>query len=185
MQQSQDDAPSLWKPLLCGYVCSHTSGKALIRSDIPTDGLRQISSMLFLTYFHSSLLKNSLITARGILHSRPTFTAGSSPFIIILRTCWQVVRRKSAVSLTVRISFMPMDHAFYFQWTNALRFVVLYRCNCAAYGQTPFESPSCHIDLLMARCCILQHTASVLACPFRTDGRPPQLCKSLSCCCNR
>lgn len=46
-----------------------------------------LAEMNTLFYFHSSLLKNSLITARGIRHSRPTFTAGSSPFMIIFRIC--------------------------------------------------------------------------------------------------
>ena len=52
--------------------------------------------------------KNSTIPAFSTLHSRPTFTAGSSSFAIILRTCWRVVLSRAAVSLTVRISSFLM-----------------------------------------------------------------------------
>ena len=47
----------------------------------------------------------------GIRHSRPTFTAGSSSFWIILRICWRVVLSSWAASFTVSISLNPMGHA--------------------------------------------------------------------------
>ena len=42
--------------------------------------------------------KNSIIPALSTLHSRPTFTAGSSSFAIILRTCWRVVLSRASDS---------------------------------------------------------------------------------------
>lgn len=52
--------------------------------------------------------KNSIIPALSTLHSLPTFTAGSSSFAIILRTCWRVVLSRASDS-TDHISpqFMP------------------------------------------------------------------------------
>lgn len=48
--------------------------------------------ILLITVFpYRYVSKNSTIPAFSTLHSRPTFTAGSSSFAIILRICWRVV----------------------------------------------------------------------------------------------
>ena len=56
--------------------------------------------------------KNSIIPALSTLHSRPTFTAGSSSFAIILRTCWRVVLSRAAElsgSYICCIDFVPVE----------------------------------------------------------------------------
>lgn len=131
---------------------------------------------------------NPCIPAKGIRHSLPTFTAGSSPFWIILRTCWRVVRRKLAASLTVRISFMPMGRAF---CRNGRCFGLCYdraalcRCSCAACVPAPCGSPSCRIDPPAGRSGTFPHRIEASACPSQTGGRLHQWCKSPSCSCNQ
>ena len=52
--------------------------------------------------------KNSIIPALSTLHSRPTFTAGSSSFAIILRTCWRVVLSRASDGIDhISPQFMP------------------------------------------------------------------------------
>ena len=66
------------------------------------------------------------ILADGILHSLPTFTAGSSSFAIILRTCWRVVLSRAAElsgSHSCRIDFVPVEFC---TWRGLLRLKQIY-----------------------------------------------------------